>query len=121
MASHQQRSDDWEAKKASWQRPAGGGLLGPMPTAPAPKRKRRKKDAPTQKQIDHPWAYLVGWYEEIRNHTPAGLGLQRILFSEIRAWKDLYEVETEPWEIDALTRIDVVWFEALPKDPKKGD
>lgn len=92
-----------------------------MPTVAAPKRKRRKPDGPMQKQIDHPWAYIVTWFEEVRNHTPAGMGLQRILFTEIKAWKELFEVETEPWEIDVMLRLDVVWFSALPKDPKKGD
>lgn len=122
MAAHQKRYDDWQAEQAKGggEAPKAGGLLPPMPKGPAPKRRRRKTPTgPQQKQIDHPWAYLVAWYEEIRNHTPTNFGLQRILFSEIAHWKDLFEVETEPWEIDVLTHLDRVWFSALPKDPKK--
>lgn len=119
MAAHQKRFDDWEANKGKEEPAMPGGLLPPMPTTAAPKR-RRKKTGPQQKQIPHDWAYLVGWYEELRRHTKSDFGLIRIQFSDIRDWKALFEVETEPWEIDVLLNLDATWFSALPKDPKKG-
>lgn len=118
MAAHQKRYDDWLANKDKGEKPLPGQLLPPMPTGPAPKR-RRRKPGPQQKQINHDWAYIVAWYEEIRSHTPTGFGMQRIQFSEILAWKTLFEVETEPWEVDVMLNLDVVWLAALPKDPKK--
>lgn len=94
-----------------------GGLLPPMPTGPAPKRRAPKKQ-PRTKPINHPWAYLVGWYEEIRRHTNVTFSVGRIEFEAIKAWKDLFEIETEPWEIDVLLHLDYAWMSALPKTDK---
>ena len=113
MAAHQTRKDAWDAKKDKWERPAGGGLLPPVQKGAPPPRRRKK--ATTQKQIRHDWAYIVGWYQEIRSHTPSGLGLQRILFTEVRAYQELFGIDMEGWEVDTLLKLDVVWFECLPK------
>lgn len=83
-----------------------------------PKR-RRRKEAPRQKQIDHPWAYIVGWYEEIRRHTNADLGVKRLEFPHILAWRTLFEVETEPWEVDVILHLDYLWLRCIPKEAEK--
>lgn len=121
MAAHQKRYDDWKAEKAKGGgAPAmPGGLLPAFPTGPMPKRRRRKTTGPQQKQVDHPWAYLVGWYEEIRRHTGVTFSIQRIEFQAIKAWRELFEVETEPWEIGVLLQLDYAWMSVLPKEGKK--
>lgn len=94
-----------------------------MPTAAPATKKRKKKPAPKQLQVKHRWAYLVLWYEEIRRHTRTDFGsIQPIAFETIKAYRDLFVLEMEPWEVDILMKVDLVWRTSLPKDkprPKK--
>ena len=37
-------------------------------------------------------------------------GVNPISFTEIKAWKDLLEVKTQPWEIEAILKLDEVYL-----------
>lgn len=96
-----------------------GGLLPAPPTTASPKLKR-KAAAPKQKQVDHDWAYIIIWYEELRRHNPGnGFGHMVISFPAILAYRDLFGIEMEPWEVDTILKLDLRWFTTLPKDADK--
>lgn len=93
-----------------------GGLLPPPPTKASPKPRAKKRDAkPKQVQVDHDWSYIVLWYEELRRHNPRGWGVEMIGFPSIKAYAELFDLDMEPWEVDTLIKLDVAWFECLPK------
>lgn len=69
--------------------------------------------------MKHDWAYLVRWYEELRRHTPRGMALEPISFLAIQAYRDLFQLDMEPWEVDTLMKIDMMWFSSIPKDAEK--
>lgn len=121
VSAHQRRYDRWkEEQKQPQAAPMPGGLLPPPPTT-APTRVKGKAPKTTQKQIKHEWAYIVFWYEELRRHNPGGFGPQAISFPAILAYRDLFGIDMEPWEIDTLLKVDMRWFAALPKTGDKGE
>lgn len=89
-----------------------------MPTT-APARRKKAKGKATQVQVKHRWSYLVFWYEEIRRHTPRSFGLELIQFTAIAAYRDLFEIDMEPWEVDLLMKLDLVWMDSVPKEAPK--
>lgn len=97
-----------------------GGLL-PPPTK-VPIKTVPKKEGPSQKQIKHEWSYIVFWYEELRRHNPGGgFGPQALGFEAIRAYRDLFTIEMDPWELDTLLKMDMRWFKTLPTEKGKRD
>lgn len=91
-----------------------------MPKAPTV-RVRKKKAAPKQVQVNHRWSYVVFWYEEIRRHTPAGFGIGPIEFEAIRAYRDLFQIDMEPFEVELLMKLDLVWRDSLPKEKPRSE
>lgn len=63
-------------------------------------------------------AYLLVWYDDLRNGTMAGMGHNPIQYSEIEAYGRLYRLDIDAFDVEMLRMIDGVWFECLPKkDP----
>lgn len=89
--------------------------MAPPPTTASPKMKRK---APVkQKQVDHPWSYIVLWYEEMRQvKNGNGFGPSRIEFIDTNAYRDAWGVVIEPWELDTIIKLDLRWFRSLPKE-----
>lgn len=54
-------------------------------------------------------AYLWIWFCELDvGRGNNGFGLNPLTFSELLAWTQLMRVKPEPWEIEAIKRIDAV-------------
>lgn len=63
-------------------------------------------------------AYLLDWFQELQlSRTGNGFGPNPIAYQEIEAWQRLNGIELEPWEIQALKRIDLEWMTIMR--PKK--
>lgn len=65
-------------------------------------------------------AYLWAWFHELAQGRPAGgFGPARLGWADILAWCRLMDVRPEPWEIQALMRLDTAWLVAMT-EPKSG-
>lgn len=54
-------------------------------------------------------AYLWDWFLQLDNARGGnGFGLNPISYSEIQAWAQLTRIKPEPWEIEAIKRVDSV-------------
>ena len=85
------------------------------------KKTPKPKTAPEQSVIlDHPLGHLVDWYERLRRQNPRGLDLNPIAYSEIWAFRDLYDHEMDAFDIDTLEKLDAVWLNSLPKRSQSG-
>ena len=60
-------------------------------------------------------AYLLGWYNERRARTLRGFAGEPVQFSEILAFKTLYELNVDPFDTWMLTRLDGLWLAAAAK------
>lgn len=64
---------------------------------------------------DHRLAYLIEWYRLIRSGAQSGFGHQPIAWSEMLAFRALFRLDVDPFDAEALRRLDVVWLKCLPK------
>jgi hypothetical protein len=101
FSAHRERLERWKARQAgrAYRAPPRGNRIG----------------------IGHELAYLLLWYEELRaaNQRDFGTPLP-ISFSEIQAYRELYELEMDAFDIETLRRLDVVWLNSQPKQSKDG-
>jgi hypothetical protein len=59
---------------------------------------------------------LVDWYFELRSANPAGFGHhQPLTYSEILAFKTVYELDLDAFDVDTLRRLDALWLKLRPK------
>ena len=123
VAAHDRRLEQFEKDQKTWERPAGGGLLSPMPTtAPARPRRKAKPKGPKQVQVKHRWSYIVLWYEEIRRHTRTDFGtIQPIEIPVIESYARLMWIPIEPFEVDLLMKLDLTWRSSLPKEKPRPE
>lgn len=74
-------------------------------------------------------AYLVRWFNQIgRARALHEWGFAPISWAEIDAWSRLMRIQPDPWEIDALLRLDRAWLKIMGEktysfedDPDDGD
>jgi len=53
--------------------------------------------------------YLWDWFLQLDNaRGGSGFGINPISYSEIQAWAQLLGIRPEPWEVEALKRVDAV-------------
>lgn len=58
--------------------------------------------------------YLVGWFEEItKGRTGNGFGPNPISAMEIAAWCSFQGFILEPWEFEAMRRLDALWLSVI--------
>lgn len=60
-------------------------------------------------------AYLLGYFDELSSGRQVGMGLSPVSFSDMMAWSNLKKVELEPWEVDALKRLDMLFMSVQNK------
>ena len=60
-------------------------------------------------------AYLIGIFLEIGSGRQNGMSLNPIAWHEMLAWCQLTQTRLEPWEIDAIRRIDSVYLDVFGK------
>lgn len=48
------------------------------------------------------------------------MALEPISFPAIAAYRDLFDLDMQPWEVDTLMKLDMTWFSSLPKEAEKG-
>ena len=68
---------------------------------------------PFPDDLDHLWR----WFLDLsRGRRAGGFGPANLAWADLRAWADLTGNRPEPWELDALMRLDAAWLTAsLPK------
>lgn len=100
FSDHELRIAKWKAKKAG-------------------KRWRKPKVRRTEWR-DHPLAYLLGWYRELRAQTPAALSVQPIEYAAILAFRDLYGLDLDAFDLDTLIHLDWAWRKSRAEHDKAG-
>jgi len=65
---------------------------------------------------DRRYWYLVVFLYELGAHNSSGLNASPILFSEIKAWSDLMQMELQPWEVEVIRSLSVAHCE-ISNDP----
>lgn len=100
FSAHRERLERWKARQA-------GRAYVPS------------KNTSNRIGANHELAYLILWYEELRaaNQRDFGTPLP-ISFSEIQAYRDLFHVDMDAFDIETLRRLDVVWLNSQPKQSK---
>lgn len=56
---------------------------------------------------------------ELRASNPAGMGHQAVSYSEILAFRTLYGIELDAFDLDTLRRLDALWLMLRPKQDGK--
>lgn len=59
--------------------------------------------------LDFIWAVFF----ELCSGRTSGFGLNPLSWTDIKAWSDLHAIRLQPWELDALKRLDAVWLRAM--------
>ncbi len=79
----------------------------------AERSQRRQKDPPPE------LAYLAVWYEELRAGMPRGMHHEPLSHAEIYAYRELYGLEMDAFDIETLRVVDTIWRKCLPKPDEK--
>lgn len=65
-------------------------------------------------QLPESIAHVWGYFEELHlDRTNNGFGPNRITSTNIKDWCELNRIRLERWEIQAIRRIDLIWFESI--------
>lgn len=64
-------------------------------------------------------AYLLDWYDDLRAANPVGMTVNPIPHSEIKDYRDLYDLPMDAFDVQTLRALDGVWLKCLPKHPSK--
>jgi hypothetical protein len=64
--------------------------------------------------------YLLSWFWQLSNKRSNGFGLSPIIYGSIVDWKSLFHIETEPWEVVVLDRLDVAFLNAQSSNSRKA-
>lgn len=78
-------------------------------------RKPRAKLTGEARWRDHPLAYLLVWYRELRAQTPAAFGAQPVEYAAIAAFRDLYGLDLDAFDVETLIHLDWAWRKSRAK------
>lgn len=98
-------------------RRAGGASISDHYEAVARAKGLKKPVAPPlPPELRHLWQTFL----ELHRARPAGFGPSPICFAEIDAWQRLKRWPLEPWEVEAIRKLDDLWLEAQRDDAAPG-
>lgn len=85
-----------------------------------------KKFAVAMRKVKPPpeFAYILIWHGEIRRQALRGFHFEPLQLSEIEAYKNLFQLDVDPFDVAMILEIDQLWQAAQPKpgkDDKTGD
>lgn len=63
----------------------------------------------------HLWAYF---WELSRSRSHNGFGYLALQYVDIEAWSRLTKQTLDPWELNAIVKLDALYLESLAKKPK---
>lgn len=61
------------------------------------------------------FAYLLFWYDELRGRAIRGMGIEPIQYTEIIAYRDIFSLDMDEFDVEMLCRLDIEWQLAQPK------
>ena len=61
-----------------------------------------------------------GWFLDLNNTRPSGMGISAIQFSEILAYFSLMDIHAEPWEIEVIRLFDSMAIDSANKQQEKN-
>jgi hypothetical protein len=70
---------------------------------------------PLPENAAHLWAYF---WELSRARSHNGFGYLALQFTDIEAWSRMTRQKLDPWELNAILRLDSLYLESLAKKPK---
>ena len=61
-------------------------------------------------------AYLLGWYNDIRAGQSSGMSHNPLSHTEILAYRDLFDMDMDAFDVDTLRRLDALWLKSVQTD-----
>lgn len=98
-------------------RRSGGASIAEHYEAVARSRGLKKPVAPPlPPEVRHLWQTFL----ELHRTRPAGFGVSPISFTELDAWQRLKRWPLEPWEVEAIRKLDDIWIESQVDGAENG-
>lgn len=82
--------------------------------------KQKGSDVIPELEIPEDGQHIWNWFMELHNKRGStGFGAAPLLYSEVKAWKELTRVVIEPWEVLAIMSMDNSYLDTRAKIQEK--